>query len=322
MLGVPSPISQQEIRPGMVAAIYQSCSGPTFYGPKVVYTPQSQAFKGTIISASGNSFQVRVNEQTFVPRPYSDSREQITYVSIVPGEVIEVNVRDLSQLSSNTTRWFWLVKDHQIMNPSEDINGKKVYRFPSDLSAVHIGDSGEFFMFGLSKTPGGYKYGDALVINISTSDQSSSAAPTITTPPANQTVSTGQPATFSVTASGTAPLAYQWQKNGVTISGATSAAYTTPATTTADSGSTYRVIVSNAAGSVTSTAALLTVNAAGSVPGDLNGDGQRTLTDVLWLIEMLVGLRAKDLATADLTGDGQLTLADVKALIRLLVGLP
>ncbi|TLZ35285.1 MAG: immunoglobulin domain-containing protein, partial [Gammaproteobacteria bacterium] len=59
-------------------------------------------------------------------------------------------------------------------------------------------------------------------------------APTITTQPASQTVSTGQTATFRVTATGTAPLSYQWQKNGTAIGGATAASYTTPATTASD----------------------------------------------------------------------------------------
>ncbi len=91
-------------------------------------------------------------------------------------------------------------------------------------------------------------------------------APTITTQPTNQTVTAGQTATFSVVASGTAPLSYQWQKNGTNISGATSLTYTTPATTTADSGSTFRVIVTNSAGSATSNAATLTVNPAVVAP--------------------------------------------------------
>src|SRR5262249_23865895 len=69
--------------------------------------------------------------------------------------------------------------------------------------------------------------------------------PAITTPPVSQTVTAPATATFSVVASGTAPLSYQCQKNGSNISGATSASYTTPATTTADSGSTFRVVVSN-----------------------------------------------------------------------------
>jgi glucuronoarabinoxylan endo-1,4-beta-xylanase len=90
-------------------------------------------------------------------------------------------------------------------------------------------------------------------------------APTITTQPASQTVTTGQTATFAVVASGTAPLSYQWQKNGANISGATSASYTTPVTASADNGSTFKVVVSNSAGSVTSSAATLTVNAVSSL---------------------------------------------------------
>src|SRR6266568_2852209 len=91
-------------------------------------------------------------------------------------------------------------------------------------------------------------------------------APYLTTQPANQTVTAGQTATFSVAATGTAPLSYQWQKNGANIAGATSASYTMPATTTADSGSTFVVVVSNSAGTATSTAATLTVNPAPVAP--------------------------------------------------------
>src|SRR5204862_7680990 len=92
------------------------------------------------------------------------------------------------------------------------------------------------------------------------------AAPSITTQPANQTVTTGQMATFTVVAAGTAPLTYQWKKNGTAISGATSSSYTTPATTAADNGAQFTIVVSNIAGSVTSNAALLTVSAAAVVP--------------------------------------------------------
>lgn len=86
--------------------------------------------------------------------------------------------------------------------------------------------------------------------------------PTITTQPASQTILAGQTATFSVTASGTAPLNYQWQKNGATIAGATTASYTTPAETTADNGARFSAVVTNSAGIATSDAAILTVNAA------------------------------------------------------------
>ena len=87
-------------------------------------------------------------------------------------------------------------------------------------------------------------------------------APTITAQPVNQTVTAGQTATFAITATGTAPMSYQWQKNGANIAGATSSSYTTPATTISDSGSTFDVVVSNSAGTATSNSATLTVNPA------------------------------------------------------------
>ncbi len=89
-------------------------------------------------------------------------------------------------------------------------------------------------------------------------------APTIATQPANQSVTAGQTATFSITAAGTAPLSYQWRKNGTDITGAISASYTTPVTTVADSGEQFRVNVSNAVGSKLSSTATLTVNPATS----------------------------------------------------------
>jgi hypothetical protein len=84
--------------------------------------------------------------------------------------------------------------------------------------------------------------------------------PTIVTQPANQTVSAGQTATFSVVASGTAALTYQWQMNGTAITGATSSSYTTPVTTTTNSGEQFRVVITNAFGNITSSTATLTVN--------------------------------------------------------------
>ena len=93
-----------------------------------------------------------------------------------------------------------------------------------------------------------------------------SVAPIIASQPANQLCTAGQAATFSVVANGASPLTYQWLKNGVNIPGATSASYTTPVATSADDGSTFKVIVSNSVGSVTSYSATLTVYAAGSIP--------------------------------------------------------
>ena len=97
-----------------------------------------------------------------------------------------------------------------------------------------------------------------------------STAPVITNQPQNTTVFEGNVASFSVTATGTPPLSYQWRKNAVNISGATSSTYVIPAATESDEGS-YSVVVSNSAGSVTSNNATLTVNSANQLPtGTIN----------------------------------------------------
>ena len=93
----------------------------------------------------------------------------------------------------------------------------------------------------------------------------SATKPAITTQPADATVTVGQTATFNVVATGTAPLSYQWKKNGTNV-GTNSASYTTAATTSADNNAQIQVVVSNSAGSITSNTAKLTVNAAATKP--------------------------------------------------------
>jgi hypothetical protein len=99
-----------------------------------------------------------------------------------------------------------------------------------------------------------------------TSGSTAATAPQITAQPANTSVTAGATANFTVVATGTAPLSYQWSKSGTAIAGATAASYTTPATAQSDSGATFTVVVSNTAGSVTSSAATLTVTASAPAP--------------------------------------------------------
>ena len=110
-----------------------------------------------------------------------------------------------------------------------------------------------------------FKEGNGSVISVSLSGvgtQGAVTAPSITSQPTSQTIIAGQMATFSVVATGTSPMTYQWVKNGIAISGATSPSYTTPPTTASDNASKFTVVVNNSAGSVTSAAATLTVNSA------------------------------------------------------------
>ena len=103
-------------------------------------------------------------------------------------------------------------------------------------------------------------------------------APTITAQPSAQIVTTGQSATFRVIATGTPAPTYQWRKAAVAITGtATTAALTLPSVTANDAGA-YDVVVTNAAGTVTSASATLTVNPIPVAPIITTAPTERTAT--------------------------------------------
>jgi hypothetical protein len=90
------------------------------------------------------------------------------------------------------------------------------------------------------------------------------AAPVIGTQPLSSAVTLGSTATFFVSAAGTAPLAYQWQKDGTNLPGATASSCAVGNAGLADTG-IFNVIVANYAGSAVSSNATLTVLAPGSL---------------------------------------------------------
>ena len=89
--------------------------------------------------------------------------------------------------------------------------------------------------------------------------------PLIVTQPRSLSVTEGQTATFTVTATSAVACSYQWRNNNVAISGATTASYTTPVTLLADSGTSFTVVVT-AMGTVVSSSAILTVVAFSTPP--------------------------------------------------------
>jgi Immunoglobulin I-set domain len=160
---------------------------------------------------------------------------------------------------------------YQWQKGSAAINGATSASYTT--SATATSDSGSTFNVVVSNSAGEIaSNAAALTVN------AAPVAPSITQQPSNQTVTAGQTATFSVTAAGTAPLAYQWQKGTTAITGATLASYTTPTTATSDSGSTFSVVVSNSAGTITSNAASLTVNAAPVAPSITQQPSNQTVT--------------------------------------------
>jgi hypothetical protein len=128
---------------------------------------------------------------------------------------------------------------------------------------TNLGGNG--YITGTPTTPGVYPvtllagHGKEVITLPATITITSPAVPPqITTPPQSQTVTAGADAVFTVVATGTAPLAYQWRQDGAEIAGATNATLTLTGVTPDQAGA-YTVTVSNEAGSVTSAPAVLDV---------------------------------------------------------------
>ncbi len=104
-------------------------------------------------------------------------------------------------------------------------------------------------------------------------------APILTLHPLSQTLSAGANATFTVAATGSAPLTYVWKRNGLPIAGATAASFTlTLAAPVRDNG-WYQAVVSNSSGAATSTAAFVHVSIAPTqiVAWGRNAEGEATV---------------------------------------------
>lgn len=131
--------------------------------------------------------------------------------------------------------------------------------FSASLNNVAVGNysltAKAFDTQGLSAT--------SVAVNISVNE--ARTGPSIISHPQSQSVLPGKSVTFSVSASGTPPLSYQWRFNGTNISGATASSLTLSNVQTNDAGN-YAVLVSNNDGSTLSATAILTVTAAPNIP--------------------------------------------------------
>jgi hypothetical protein len=153
-------------------------------------------------------------------------------------------------------------------NLSIQATGSPPLTFVWKKDGVAVTGSGSSYYSGYSATPaqsGSYTVtvsngAGSVTSNPATIAVAAALAPTITTPPADQQVSVGLSASFSVTynSTGTGSLTFQWLKNGAAIAGANSSYFSINAVKDSDAGN-YSVIITSAGGSVTSVAAKLTV---------------------------------------------------------------
>lgn len=163
---------------------------------------------------------------------------------------------------------------------------------------------------------------------VATGNVDNLVCPVITQQPVSEVVAAGHTAIFAVTALGTLPLGYEWQKDGVPlgdnerISGSATPTLIISAAGLDDAGE-YHVVVTNACGSTPSDAATLTVWAV----GDMNCDGQVDMGDINPFVLAVEGEGAYYAAyagcnwyNADINGDTVVNFADINPFVALLSG--
>jgi hypothetical protein len=203
---------------------------------------------------------------------HADSPE-ITAIEILPGATVapRITTQPVSKTLASSQKATFTVSStgtaplsYQWQKNSISISGATASTYITPT--LSTSDNGAGYKVIVSNSKGSVTSSTAWLTVTSTSGGGTSGgttttAPTITSHPASAVISAGETHTFSVGASGSTPLAYQWHRNGASISGATSSTYTTPATTTSDSGAQFTASVSNSKGSATSNEATLTVTA-------------------------------------------------------------
>ena len=181
-----------------------------------------------------------------------------------PGTAPEITSQPASRtVAVNQTATFTVVAtgnpapSYQWQNAATGANISGATSASYTTPAAKSSDNGSKFQVVVSNSAGS--------ITSSVATLTVDTAPGFSTQPANVTVDAGQPATFTVVATGSTPLSYQWQRGTTNIGGATSASYTLASAAASDNGATFRVVVTNAAGNATSNSATLTVDFAPSI---------------------------------------------------------
>jgi hypothetical protein len=200
---------------------------------------------GTLPNAASNGAMLTVNPAPVAPSITSQPKSDT--VTVGQNVTFSVTAKGTVPLS------------YQWSKNGNSISGAKSSSYA--LTNVQSGDAGWYTVtVSNGVPPNATSSGAGLTVS------PKPVAPGITAQPKSQTITVGQSVTFSVTATGTAPLWYQWSKNGSSISGAKSSSYTLTNVQSGDAG-WYTVKVSNGVSpDATSNGAELTVNSKSVAP--------------------------------------------------------
>ncbi|MCE0523210.1 MAG: IPTL-CTERM sorting domain-containing protein [Methylacidiphilales bacterium] len=136
------------------------------------------------------------------------------------------------------------------------------YQWLKNSSAISGATSSTFSIGSIASTDAG-NYAVTVTNSFGNVTSTTATLVPVNSQPVAQSVTAGQPATFSISVAGPGPLTYQWLFNGSAISGATGSAYTIPNASSGNAGN-YSVMVTDANGSATTSPVALTVVAATS----------------------------------------------------------
>ena len=216
-------------------------------------TSSSYTTPETSIADNGATFSVSVSNSA---GSVTSDNATLTVVSAV-APVIGTQPKDLS-VKAGEKATFSVTASSTSLSYQWKKNGADISGATSSshtIAATSVADAGVYSVV-VSNSAGGSVTSTNATLTVAAVDA------TIGTQPAAQTtVYAGHSATFSVTATGTS-LSYQWKKNDIDISGATSSIYTMPTTRIGDNGAVFKVVVSNSTGqAVTSSPSTLTVYA-------------------------------------------------------------
>ena len=216
-------------------------------------TPFPSATNATLMlmnaqSTNSGNYDVVVSNPAGSTRSETVEVRVVLDVPVITGQPANTTVPEGGTVMFSVTAVGTPPLTYQWVRDGVDLNGAT--NATLTLTNVALADAGQFVV--LVRNPsGGVLSQDARLTVLP-------VAPNITTHPISRTVSDGTNVSFTVVATGTAPLSYRWARNGTVLSGGTNATLNLTNVGVGASGN-YTVIVSNIAGSATSQAAVLTV---------------------------------------------------------------
>ena len=255
--GTPTPTYQwMQSTDGVIYTNIAGATSASYKTPATTVVNSGTLYECVVTNSAGS---VISNAVTLTVNPTSVLPSITTQPVNVPVTAPATATFKVTAIGTPTPKYQWMQSTDGVIYTNITGATGASYTTP----ATTVANSGTFYECVVTNSAG------SVTSNAVSLTVNSAVAPSITTQPDNNvTVTAPATATLRVVATGTPAPTYQWMQEApgtgafTAITGATGASYTTPATTVSNNGTLYECVVTNEAGSVTSTTESLTVNAA------------------------------------------------------------